>query len=624
MKTLFISIQFTIVQLLFSTLYMSAQNNIFTNNGRTYVVNQAINTPHAATEDAQGSNYILLHQFYTGTLMPESFVFGEISAIRGSQGGWNRKLNIDVNSASAYNSTRGSIISYNEPVSLVSLNYNGNYYLAVEIANSSSVYSISFTGYLENALLMLVFDQEVTDIKPYTPTDLVYINGKPFGNGWGLNGSNLNYLSGNVGIGTDMPTNKLQIESTHDNTRFLIHSIGGVTSDKQADLMFWASEPGTTYSGVGIANNVTNGWSNNKSFNLVNSSRGGSYIRLLDNSLLFNVVSQTGIDQQAMNISTLGYVGIGTSTPVGILDVQRTSGLIVSGANLDPANGYSLSPLANSRKLLLGWNYSRGKGETDFISNRGEGDKGGFDFYDYSNTNSAKLLMSIEGNGNVITSGDIKSATITTTGVITTPKIYGYGSNTGSIYFASPTTSFGGNVTINSGNLGSMGTGGNIKLDPGYGGKLNVGYDNQFSIDFSGTYSITTSIPFTSSSSITAQGAKFAGNVLIGKTTQTATRYRLDVAGPIRADEVVVNTTGADFVFSPDYKLRSLEEVEKHIKENGFLPEIPSAKEMQQNGMGVSEMQTKLLQKVEELTLYMIELKKENENLQKQVNELRK
>ncbi len=101
------------------------------------------------------------------------------------------------------------------------------------------------------------------------------------------------------------------------------------------------------------------------------------------------------------------------------------------------------------------------------------------------------------------------------------------------------------------------------------------------------------------------------GNVLIGKTTQSNNTYKLDVAGKIRADEIVVNTTGADFVFEKNYKLRTLSELEAFVKEHKHLPEIASAIEMQSNGASLGDMQTKLLQKVEELTLYVIEKDKE-------------
>lgn len=105
-------------------------------------------------------------------------------------------------------------------------------------------------------------------------------------------------------------------------------------------------------------------------------------------------------------------------------------------------------------------------------------------------------------------------------------------------------------------------------------------------------------------------------NFLVGKTSQTNTSYKIDVEGKIRANEIVVNTDGADYVFDPDYKLRSLVELEKFIKENRHLPGIPNAKDMQRDGMAVAETTTKLLEKIEELTLYVIDLEKRNSELQ--------
>ena len=80
----------------------------------------------------------------------------------------------------------------------------------------------------------------------------------------------------------------------------------------------------------------------------------------------------------------------------------------------------------------------------------------------------------------------------------------------------------------------------------------------------------------------------------------------------------MVNSTGADYVFEQNYKLRGLGEVESFIKENNHLPGIPSAKEMQTNGIALSELNTKLLEKIEELTLHVIELSKDNEKLKDQ------
>lgn len=117
-----------------------------------------------------------------------------------------------------------------------------------------------------------------------------------------------------------------------------------------------------------------------------------------------------------------------------------------------------------------------------------------------------------------------------------------------------------------------------------------------------------------------------SGNVLIGQTTQISSSYKLDVKGKVRAEEIIVNTTGTypDFVFEKNYKLMPLNELEKSIKENGHLPNIPSAKEAAGNGIAVGDMQTKLLQKIEELTLYVIELKKENEETKQMIEKSKK
>nr|WP_299073828.1 tail fiber protein [uncultured Allomuricauda sp.] len=100
------------------------------------------------------------------------------------------------------------------------------------------------------------------------------------------------------------------------------------------------------------------------------------------------------------------------------------------------------------------------------------------------------------------------------------------------------------------------------------------------------------------------------GDVGIGTTTPDA---KLTVKGDIHAEEVKVDLSvpGPDYVFKEDYDLKPLEEVQNYIKANGHLPNIPSAKEMEENGIQLGEMNMKLLEKIEELTLYVIELKNE-------------
>lgn len=99
--------------------------------------------------------------------------------------------------------------------------------------------------------------------------------------------------------------------------------------------------------------------------------------------------------------------------------------------------------------------------------------------------------------------------------------------------------------------------------------------------------------------------------VTIGNNFSTNLSYRLAVDGTIKAREVVVENNWSDFVFADDYNLRSLEEVEAFIKAHKHLPDIPSEKEVQGNGVSLGDTQAKLLQKIEELTLYVIQQKKE-------------
>ncbi|MFT4223738.1 hypothetical protein [Dysgonomonas sp.] len=91
------------------------------------------------------------------------------------------------------------------------------------------------------------------------------------------------------------------------------------------------------------------------------------------------------------------------------------------------------------------------------------------------------------------------------------------------------------------------------------------------------------------------------------------------IDGKLTAKEIEIKVnTGADFVFSSGYNLRSLSEVETFVKQNKHLPDIPSEKQMQENGLNLNDMQIKLLQKIEELTLYVIEQDKKIETLQKE------
>ncbi|MDR6969637.1 hypothetical protein J2X31_003670 [Flavobacterium arsenatis] len=101
--------------------------------------------------------------------------------------------------------------------------------------------------------------------------------------------------------------------------------------------------------------------------------------------------------------------------------------------------------------------------------------------------------------------------------------------------------------------------------------------------------------------------------------------YDLFVKGGIltEAVRVTLQSTWADYVFEKDYKLPSLDEVEKHIEEKGHLMNVPSAKDVEENGIELGEMARIQQEKIEELTLYIIEQNKINENQNKEIEKLK-
>ncbi|MEO0293216.1 MAG: hypothetical protein ABIN61_03210 [candidate division WOR-3 bacterium] len=113
-----------------------------------------------------------------------------------------------------------------------------------------------------------------------------------------------------------------------------------------------------------------------------------------------------------------------------------------------------------------------------------------------------------------------------------------------------------------------------------------------------------------------------AGKVGIGVTNPQS---ELTVNGVITTKEIKVKLTGwPDFVFADNYRLMPLNKLEQHIKKEKSLPGIPTAKEVTEEGIPVGELQAKLLEKVEELTLYVIKQNKELTELKKELGDLRR
>ncbi len=120
------------------------------------------------------------------------------------------------------------------------------------------------------------------------------------------------------------------------------------------------------------------------------------------------------------------------------------------------------------------------------------------------------------------------------------------------------------------------------------------------------------------------------GQILLGKPDATGYIFKgnrtLNVLGGIIADSITVALSGnwADYVFNKDYPLKPLNELESYIIINKHLPEIPTSNDIKNNGINVASMDASLLKKIEELTLYIIELKKESLQQQEEIDKLKR
>jgi hypothetical protein len=151
-------------------------------------------------------------------------------------------------------------------------------------------------------------------------------------------------------------------------------------------------------------------------------------------------------------------------------------------------------------------------------------------------------------------------------------------------------------------------------------GSISIGYAGHLGYDGAMHFSLnsTAGTPTDLTERMTIVGS--TGNVGIGTTSPT---QKLAVNGTIRAKEVIVDTGWSDYVFDESYKLKALSEVEAYVKTEKHLPGIPSAQEVAEHGVTVGEMQSKLLAKVEELTLHLIRIEKENAALRKEMDLLK-
>ena len=326
-----------------------------------------------------------------------------------------------------------------------------------------------------------------------------------------------------------------------------------------------------------------------------------------------------------------GNVGIGMTAPNEALQVY---GKVIGGTGTVPSvrngvfNAVGGSSVAGLQMTTNGNNYA-------YVSS----DVNNLIFGSSVGATGSKLLLSLSAPDNSVivnSSGNVGIGTTTPSeelevngNIAITPD--GTSGSTRSIYTpARSIAGYGEHLNISAGNntytsYGPSLYGGNLILTGGTVTNGNGGYSygGNVLIYGGGASGGNGGGNYTGNVILANNGTSPTGNVLIGKTGQANRSYRLDVSGGVRADSVIVNADGSDFVFEKNYNLSSLDKVEKYIAENKHLPEIPSAEQMQKEGMSIGEMQTKLLQKVEELTLYIIEQNKRVEKLERENAELR-
>ncbi|MCL2435962.1 MAG: hypothetical protein FWD09_07495 [Lentimicrobiaceae bacterium] len=365
------------------------------------------------------------------------------------------------------------------------------------------------------------------------------------------------------------------------------------------------------------------------------------------NGLKFNTIADNYI-ASSMVLSTWGFLGIGVATPKARLHVDQG---ILAEENITTLNKFVLSPAHNSTsgyweisRTNTGLNYGYMDGTLQnvlFIGNNGKIGMG-------TNTPAEKLQVV---NGDILIS---KNPASTSSGSVifklnsahenawgierVNSTTEGYGLNFWNYKDATPTKYYqkysilflsddvDGRVGIGTKSPSAkLDVDGTVKASAANvtgtitGNALTINRN----ADIAGTI---TGNALTIDNDATIAGA-ITGNALTIDTDATITgtlsantlnASSANIEGRLKAQAVEVTLDGwKDYVFEDNYNLLSLKEVKQYIKQNGHLPEIPSAKEVEENGINLGEMQAKLLMKIEELTLYILDL-------QKQIDELKK
>ncbi|MBL7910143.1 MAG: hypothetical protein JNJ41_03770 [Bacteroidia bacterium] len=376
------------------------------------------------------------------------------------------------------------------------------------------------------------------------------------------------YRAGRVGIGTTSPANKLDIVVNTADEGIKVTQI----TNGSAGL---------------VLNNTTTGgrsWSLNSLG--VNNNHGAGNFSIYDGSL-----SRLFISGGYVPSIPAGYIGIGTTSPAARLDVVGAQmGLnandkssyfqlsSLSGSNTDYLKIYDKRHTAGNtwQGTELRIQKSVDAADKHYISFKGGATNSALNF-GFGNTD----LMSVLDNGFVGIGNTNPTARLEVTSPalselrVTTPS-----ANASKVWVCNSLSSY--NFGIDNAAVGHIAC--NIN-SPTPVNIMNFGLQGS------------------------AQPQVWIGNT---KPQSPHTDFSFAVAGKMVAQSLYITAPGSpnwlpDYVFANDYKLQNLYEVEKYYKENKHLPEVPSAKEVDENGLDIAEMNIILLKKVEELTIHMVE-----------------